>query len=125
MLNNLASSSKYINASSNDVYQGNFHPTANAKFVGDLMYDHNTNQIKVFDGSCWVTLETSTGYVGMSYEAEEALEWAIKKRQQEEEWYKLATTNEAVRIALDQLEQAKAKLELITILSKDHEKTTS
>ena len=39
--------------------------------------------------------------------------------------YKLATTNEAVRIALDQLEQARTRLELTAHLARDYEETTT
>jgi hypothetical protein len=39
-------------------------------------------------------------------------------------WYSLASSNEAVRIALEQLEQAKTRLELTAILSREHETTS-
>jgi hypothetical protein len=51
------------------------------------------------------------------------VQWARKKRDEENEWYKLASSNEAVRIALEQLEQAKTRLELTAILSREYETT--
>jgi hypothetical protein len=61
----------------------------------------------------------------MNPDAEKAIEWALKRIEQEKQWYELASNNEAVRIALDQLEQAKTKLELTAILARDYEQTTS
>ena len=85
----------------------------------------NGDQMEVFDGNTWIKMYAGTGDIGLSLESEAALDWAIKQMKQEQEWYKLASSNEAVRIALEQLEQTKQRLELITILSKEHETTTS
>jgi hypothetical protein len=61
--------------------------------------------------------------VGLDQEVLDVIQWARKKRDKEEKWYQLASSNEAVRIALEQLEQAKTRLELTAILSRDHETT--
>jgi len=50
--------------------------------------------------------------------------WARKKRDEESKWYALASSNEAVRIALDHLEQAKTRLELTAILAREYETTS-
>lgn len=85
----------------------------------------NGNDMEVFDGNSWMKIYASSANVGMNAEAEQAISWAIKRMKQEKEWYELATTNEAVRIALDQLEQAKTRLELTAHLARDYETTTS
>lgn len=122
MINNVSSTSKHIYTSGgSSLPYVSYNPTNPAQ--GDIRI--NGSEMETFDGNQWIKIISGTASVGMSYEAEEALDWAIKKKKQEEEWYKLASTNEAVRTALDQLEQARTRLELITILSKDHEKTTS
>ncbi len=105
------SSLPYVSYSSNNPAQG--------------MLRLNGDQMEVFDGNTWMKIYSGPSDIGMSQEAEAALDWAIKQMKQEQEWYKLASSNEAVRIALEQLEQAKQRLELITILSKEHETTTS
>lgn len=83
----------------------------------------NGTEIEVFTGSGWQQLSTSYATVGLDQDILDIVQWARKKREQENEWYKLASSNEAVRIALDQLEQAKTRLELTAILSRDHETT--
>jgi len=83
----------------------------------------NGTEIEVFNGSSWLQLSTSYATVGLDQDILDIVQWARKKRKEEDDWYKLASTNEAVRIALEQLEQAKTRLELTAILSRDHETT--
>jgi hypothetical protein len=84
---------------------------------------HNTD-IEVFNGSSWQQLSTSYATVTLDQDILDIVQWARKKRDEENEWYKLATTNESVRIALEQLEQAKTRLELTAILSREYETTS-
>ena len=90
-----------------------------------MRYNTSSQRMEVFDGNNWIALNMGTTSVGLSPEAESLLDWARKKRDQEDEWYKLASSSEAVRIALEQLEQAKTRLELTAILAREYEQTTS
>jgi hypothetical protein len=83
----------------------------------------NNTDLEVFNGTGWQSLPSSYATVGLDQEVLDIIQWARKKRDQEEKWYQLASSNEAVRIALEQLEQAKTRLELTAILSRDHETT--
>ena len=96
-------------------------PNANNPMTGMLRI--NGTEMEVFNGSVWQMLSTSYASVGLDQDVLDIIQWARKKRDEENAWYKLATTNEAVRIALEQLEQAKTRLELTAILSRDHETT--
>ena len=78
---------------------------------------------QVFDGTAWIQLASSYATVSLDQDTQDLLQWARKKRDEESKWYSLASSNEAVRIALEQLEQAKTRLELTAILSRDHETT--
>jgi hypothetical protein len=83
---------------------------------------HNT-ELEVFNGSNWQTISSSYATVSLDQDVLDIIQWARKKRQEENDWYKLASSNEAVRIALEQLEQAKTRLELTAILSREYETT--
>ena len=83
---------------------------------------HNT-ELEVFNGSSWQMISSSYATVSMDQDVLDIVQWARKKRDEESKWYALASSNEAVRIALEQLEQAKTRLELTAILSRDHETT--
>jgi hypothetical protein len=83
----------------------------------------NGTEMEVFNGSSWLMLSTSYATVGLDQDTLDIVQWARKRRDEESKWYALASSNEAVRIALEQLEQAKTRLELTAILSRDHETT--
>jgi hypothetical protein len=82
----------------------------------------NGSDMEVFDGSCWMKIYIGNADIGLNGDANAAISWAIKRQKQEEEWYRLASNSEAVRIALEQLEQARQRLELTAILARDYER---
>ena len=98
-------------------------PNTNNPMTGMLRI-HGTD-MEVFNGSSWQLLSTSYATVSMDQDILDIVQWARKKRDEEDKWYKLASSNEAVRIALDHLEQAKTRLELTAHLARDYEQTTS
>jgi len=83
----------------------------------------NMSELEVFTGTNWQQVPSSYATVSMDQDILDIVQWARKRRDEEDKWYKLASSNEAVRIALEQLEQAKTRLELTAILSRDHETT--
>ena len=122
MINNVNSSSKHIYAAG-----GSSLPYVSSNMSNPIqgMLRLNGSDMEVYDGHNWMKIYPGSANVGLNNEAERAIDWAIKRMKQEEEWYKLATTNKAVRIALDQLEEARTKLELTAHLARDYEETTS
>ena len=124
MINNILPSGRYMQVSGGNAstYVNGY---SGAQGVGNMRYNTTTQCMEVFDGNAWIMINMSSASVGLNSEAESLLDWARKKRDEEEAWYKLATTNEAVRIALEQLEQAKQRLELTAHLARDYETTTS
>lgn len=93
--------------------------------AGMLRWNPNMNCMEVNDGNTWKAITYSYPSIDLNSEAIELLDYVKAERAKEKEMYALASTNEAVRIALEQLEQAKTRLELTSILAKEHEQTTS
>jgi hypothetical protein len=120
---------KSVNSSSKHLYAagGSSLPYVSVNHNNPVsgMLRLNGSEMEVFDGNSWVKIYASTANVGLNIEAEAAIDWAIKRQKQEQDWYELASSNEAVRIALDQLEQARTRVELTAILARDYEQTTS
>ena len=83
---------------------------------------HNTD-MEVFNGNSWQMIPSSYATVSLDQDVLDIVHWARKRRDEESKWYALASSNEAVRIALEQLEQAKTRLELTAILSREYETT--
>jgi hypothetical protein len=84
----------------------------------------NNTDLEVFNGTGWQSLPSSYATVGLDQDTLDIVQWARKKRDEESKWYALASSNEAVRIALDHLEQAKTRLELTAILAREYETTS-
>lgn len=123
MINSFHSPGKFIQSylgADNNPYVSMSVPSA-----GLVRYNGDYKRLEVYNGSTWLPIDGTSATVTLNSEAEQAIEWTLKKMKQEKEWYELASTNEAVRIALEQLEQAQTRLELTTILAKDYEQTTS
>jgi hypothetical protein len=123
MIKGLTQSGRYIT-----VTNGNASTYVNSysgqQGVGNMRYNTSNQCMEVFDGSTWVMLNMSHASVGLNSEAESLLDWARQKRDKEMMWKSLANDNKAVKIALDNLEQARQQLELTTILARDYETTS-
>ena len=71
--------------------------------AGMLRYNGNGNQLEVYDGSSWLSMNTNTATVDLTQEAREAIAWASKKRQEELDLLELAQRHPAVQDALNKL----------------------
>ena len=123
MIKNITPIGRYITVSggNSSTYVNGY---SGAQGVGNMRFNTSTQNMEVFDGSSWITLNMDYASVGLNGDAESLLDWAREKRNEEMKWYSLASSNEAVRIALEQLEQAKTRLELTAILSREYETTS-
>jgi hypothetical protein len=122
MIKNITPIGRYITVSggNSSTYVNGY---SGAQGVGNMRFNTSTQNMEVFDGNSWVTLNMDYASVGLNGEAESLLDWARKKRDEELAWQNLAQTSEAVKIALDNLEQAKQQLDITAKLARDYETT--
>ena len=114
MLNGINSSGRYLQVTggtTSTFVSRNY--SSNAKMVGDMMYDVDSQCIKVFDGSSWQQLYGGNATVELTYEAESLLDWARKKKDEEMLLEKQAQENPAIK---DLVEQIKLKQEQIKMV---------
>lgn len=99
----------------------------NAPSSGMMRYNGNNQSMEVYDGSSnvWIQLYGKSVDINVTGDAVAAVEWAKKQMQEEMEWEKLAVTNEAVKIALENMKKARQQLDITAKLVKDHNETTS
>ena len=124
MIKSIHSNSPFITVSGGNpgsTYIGNY--SNNAPGVGNMRYNPNSQNIEVYDGSTWIILSAHHANINLTPEAVSLLEWARKKRDEEMMWQSLAKENKAVKIALDNLEQARQQLDITAKLSRDYETT--
>jgi hypothetical protein len=98
---------------------------AGAQGIGNMRYNTSSQRMEVFDGSSWVMLNMGSASVGLSPEAESLLDWIKSKQRQEIELLELASTNQAVLIALENVKKAQEQLTITAHLAKEMHETTS
>jgi hypothetical protein len=124
MISNVFPTGRYVQVSGGNAstYVNGY---SGAQGIGNMRYNTSSQHMEVFDGSSWVTLNMGSASVGLSPEAEALLDWVKSKQSQEIEILELATKNEAVRIALENVKKAQDQLSITAHLSREHEQTTN
>lgn len=123
MIKDIHASGRYVQVSggSSSTYINGY---SGLQGVGNMRYNTSSQNMEVFDGNNWIMLNMGYASVGLTGEAESLLDWARKKRDEELSWELLATKNAAVKIALDNLEEAKRQLDITAKLARDYETTS-
>jgi hypothetical protein len=85
----------------------------------------NGQDFQVFDGNSWLTIAGGFPSIELDHMSQNVLKWAMDKMTQEQKWKELAKDNKAVKIALDNLEQAQQQLEITAHLAKENYETVS
>ena len=118
-----------INSSSQHMYAagGGSLPYVSSNINNPIqgMLRLNGSDMEVFDGSMWMKIYASSASVGLNNEAEQAISWAIERMKQEQDWAALAEKNAAVKIALDNLEQARQQVDIIAKLAREYDTETT
>ena len=76
--------------------------------VGNMRYNTTNQNMEVFDGSTWVTLNMGYASVGLTGEAEVLLDWAKQKRDEEFKLKSLMEKHPGLKEAYERLEIMKA-----------------
>ncbi len=124
MINNVMAQGRYVQVSggTSSTYINGY---SGLQGVGNMRYNTSNQHMEVFDGNNWVMINMGSVSVGLNGDAESLLDWAKEKRMEELKWQELAEKNKAVKIALDNLEQARQQLDITAKLARDYEETTT
>jgi len=124
MIKSIHASGRYMSVSggNSSTYINNY---SGAQGVGNMRFNTTNQNIEVFDGNNWITLNMDYSSIGLNGEAESLLDWACKKRDEELAWESLAKDNQAVKIALENLNKARQQLDVTAKLAREYEQTTS
>ena len=90
--------------------------------VGDVRYNIQMQRFEVYDGNMWLEISTSHASIGLTHDAESALDWAIKKKHEEMELEALAKTNPTIADLVNQLKETREKIEVVKLLTKEEQK---
>lgn len=89
--------------------------------VGDLRYNSNKQCLEVYDGYTWLELNTSHASVGLTPDAERAIDWAIRKQREDADLESLAKSNPAIADLVNQKKELDDKIKMVQTLVKNHE----
>lgn len=90
--------------------------------VGNMRYNTTNQSTEVFDGNNWIMLNTSTPSIGLSGEAEMLLDWARKKRDEEQEIERLAKSHPAINDLVKQIKEKQDQIKMVqNLVKKDTE----
>ena len=87
--------------------------------VGDVRYNTQMQRLEVYDGQMWLEINTGHASVGLTPDAEMALDWATKKRNEELSLEYKAKNNPAIADLLKQRNTIDEQIKVIEILTKD------
>jgi hypothetical protein len=90
--------------------------------VGDIRFNSNAQSLEVYDGQMWRELNTSHASVGLTPDAEMALDWATKKRNEELALEHLAKSNPTIADLVKQKKELDDKIKMVQILMKEETK---
>ena len=123
MISNVFTTGRYVQVSGGtaSTYVNGY---SGAQGIGNMRYNTSSQRMEVFDGSSWVMLNMGSASVGLSPEAESLLDWVKSKQRQEIELLELATKNQAVFKALENVKKAQEQLTITATLARDYETTS-
>jgi hypothetical protein len=124
MIKGIDPKGKYITISGGTPGSNYINNYSGLQGVGNLRFNTTNQNIEIWDGNTWVTMQSSYATVHLDAEAISLLDWVKEKQQEEWKIKELIKTSPAVKLAHDNLLKAKEQLEIITILSKDEETTS-
>jgi len=116
MIKGIAPMGKYTVVSAGNTIIPYVNPNINNPIQGMLRI--NGTDTQVFDGTTWMTMNTSYASVGLSPDAEALLDWAKKKRNEEVELEALAEANPTIRDLLDTIKQKEEQITIVRTLIK-------
>lgn len=120
MIKGIASNNPYISIrSSHPEYFNMSTPSA-----GMMRYNGNLSCVEIYDGSFWRTVN-NFDEIGLTPQANEILDWAKKKMQEEQEIKNIAIKNNAVQAAFDAFKEAEKILKITTHLAKQNDISTT
>ena len=117
MIKYIASSGKYTTVIGGPAtnYINNY---SGAQGVGNLRFNTANQNMEVYDGNGWITLQMGHVNVGLNSRAEDLLDWAEKKMTEELELEVLANSNPTIKDLMETIKQKQEQISIVKALIK-------
>jgi len=115
MIKSVIGNGRYLVTYNNSIsnYTNNY---SGAQGLGNMQFNTTNQRIEVWDGQMWQPMQMGDVNVSLTQEAQDAIGWAVEKRQQELRINLLAERHPAVADQLAAVREAEEKLRMITAL---------
>jgi hypothetical protein len=90
--------------------------------VGDVRFNTNTQTLEVYDGNRWLEINTSHASVGLTPDAELAIDWAKQKLNEELALERKAKNNPAIADLLNKKKEIEDQIKMVEILTREEVK---
>ena len=116
MIKSIMSMGKHIMVGGGNSASNYINTGAGMMGVGDLRFNTSTQQIEFYNGQTWQTFTMAQATVGLTSTAETAIDWAMKKMEEEREARAMAEQYPAVADAMGAVREAEQQLKTIVAL---------
>lgn len=117
---------EYLNVTSSKGAQPYINMSSQQPMVGALSFDSSSQQMKVYDGSTWMTVGGGSASINLSANAISILKWAEHKMQEEYELKALCDQHPTIKSLVEQMNSSVAdyqhKIAMVKTLIKEEEK---
>ena len=113
---------EYLNVTSNKGAQPWINMSNTQPMIGMLSYDNNSQSMKVFNGTDWMTIGGGSATVNLNPNAISILKWAEQKMREEYELKLLAEKNPAINDLVNQIKEKEEQLKIVQTLLKEEVK---
>lgn len=112
MIKGITPSGRYVQVSGggSSTYVNSY---AGQQGVGNMRYNTSSQNMEVFDGNNWVTLNMDYISVGLNGDAESLLDWARAERDKQYKREQLIKANPALQKAYDAIKRAEANFDIL------------
>jgi hypothetical protein len=116
MINSIMSMGKHIIVGGGTGASNYVNTGAGMMGVGDLRFNTSTQQIEFYNGQTWQIFTMAQATVGLTGQAEAAIDWAHKKMEEEREARAMAEQYPAVADALNAVWESEQQLKTVVAL---------
>ena len=113
---------EYLNVTSNKGAQPWINMSNTQPMIGMLSYDNNSQSMKVFNGTDWMTIGGGSATVNLNPNAISILKWAEQKMNEERELKLLAEKHPAINDLVNQIKEKEEQLKVVQTLLKEEVK---
>ena len=111
MIKNITSNSRFIQANGGTTTPP--YVNMSAPSAGMIRFNGNTQNTEVYDGVSWLTMPANYATIGLTLDAESAIEWSKQEMQKRAKRERLIKVNPALQKAYEAIVRAEENFDIL------------